>query len=114
MLVQETFTYGSGGTNLNVFLQTSLDAGLTWNDVLAFTTLTTSPARVVWGCTSIPLATQLTTTLTDGTLANGTAITGVFGPWWRVKYISTGTYVATTLRVDAFANVGFVPAGVGA
>jgi len=52
---------------------------------------------------------------TDGTQAVNTVTAGMFGSWWRVKYITTGTYGGnTTLRVDAIGNVMLVPAGVNA
>lgn len=115
MLVQETFTYGSGGTTVDVFLQTSYDAGGTWNDVVHFAQLATASKRVLWGCVSTPPATALDVSAgDDGTIAANTLVAGVFSTWWRVKYIVAGTYAGTTLRVDAFAEVGLVPAGVGA
>jgi len=111
MEAQDTFTFGSGAaTTLNVYVQTSFDGGLTWADVISFTQFTTASARigasVIQGAVA-PVA------LTDGTLAAGSA-NALFAPWWRAKYVIVGTYSASTLRVDAFANVGIVPAGVNA
>jgi len=52
---------------------------------------------------------------TDGTLAVNTVTAGMFGSWWRTKYVVAGTYAGnTTLRVDAVGNVMLVPAGVNA
>jgi len=51
--------------------------------------------------------------VTDGTLAAGTA-NALFGPCWRIKYTVVGAYSASTLRIDAFSNVGIVPAGANA
>src|SRR5262249_25797713 len=109
---QANFVFGSGAaTTLNAYLQTSFDGGVNWCDVVSFTQFTTSSARVgarlIQGA-GAPVA------LTDGTLAAGSA-NALFGPWWRVKYVVVGTYGGgTTLRVDAFANVGIVPAGANA
>jgi hypothetical protein len=109
--VQELFTYGSGGTSVDVWVQTSLDAGTNWSDVIHFAQLLLANARFVAAASSVPAAAPVLPT--DGTSAVNTVVVGVFGQWWRVKYIVVGTYAATTLRLDAFSNVGFIPAGVG-
>src|SRR3979490_2964622 len=36
MLLQGNFTYGSGGTSADAYLQTSADGGITWGDVANF------------------------------------------------------------------------------
>ena len=108
---QANFVFGSGAaTTLNAYLQTSFDGGVNWCDVVSFTQFTTSSARV--GASVIQGAVA-PVALTDGTLAAGSA-NALFAPWWRAKYVIVGTYSASTLRVDAFANVGIVPAGVNA
>lgn len=98
MPVQCKFAYGSGGTSLSAWVQTSLDGGATWTDVMncAFTT---SSLRVIY---DLPAITSITSpfTATDGTLAANTAPGGIFGQQWRVKWTSVGTYVATTLTID--------------
>ena len=109
--VQANFVFGSGTTTtLNLYLQTSFDGGTNWSDVVSFTQFGVASARVgaavIQGAVT-PVA------LTDGTLAAGTA-NALFGPWWRCKYVVVNTYTASTLRVDAYANVGLVPAGVNA
>lgn len=105
--LQGTFTYGSGGTSADAWMQTSLDGGSTWTDVANFH-FTTASARFQYNLSS---ATPVTTeyTPTDGTLAANTAKDGLIGPLWRVKYTTVGTYAGTTLRIDAFSN-GIVPA----
>jgi hypothetical protein len=107
LTLQANFTYGSGGTSTDAWVQTSLDGGATWCDVAHFT-FTTSSARSVTSVTSSKSFTQAAPT--DGTLAAGTVNDGLFGPLWRVKYTTVGTYAgSTTLRIDAFGN-GIVPA----
>jgi hypothetical protein len=45
------------------------------------------------------------TAATDGTLAAGTITNGLFGPKWRVKWTSVGTYAGgTTLRIDGYTD----------
>jgi hypothetical protein len=101
--LQGNFTYGSGGTTADAYVQTSLDGGGTWTDVAEFH-FTTSSARFVYNLnSSTPVTTEYTPT--DGSLSANTSKDGVVGPQWRVKYTTTGTYAGgTTLRIDAFAN----------
>ena len=105
MALQATLTYGSGGTSITAWVQTSLDGGLTASDVTNFA-FTTASARVgaqVSALTAIgtPVA------LTDSTLASNSSAAAPIGPLWRVKYTSVGTYAGgTTLRVDAVPNRG--------
>jgi hypothetical protein len=103
IVLQGTFTYGSGGTSADAYVQTSVDAGATWTDVAEFHFITAS-ARFLYNLSS---ATPVTAeyTPTDGSLTANTSKDGLIGSMWRVKYSSTGTYAGgTALRVDAFAN----------
>lgn len=99
LAVQANFAYGSGGTTVDAYLQTSLDNGATWTDVAQFH-FTTSAARFVYNLNSqTPVATEYTPT--DGSLASNTSKDGILGPQFRVKYASTGTYAgATSLAID--------------
>lgn len=107
LTLQATFTYGSGGTTADAWVQTSLDGGSTWCDVAHFA-FTTASLRSVTSVTSLKSFAQ--GAATDGTLAAGTVNDGLFGPLWRVKYTTAGTYAGgTTLRVDAFGNGITVP-----
>src|SRR5215472_452304 len=98
-LIQGKLAYGSGGTTIDAWVQTSIDGGVTWCDVCNFH-FTTASARFLFNLTS---ATVITTqaTPTDGALAANTATSGLIGPRWRVKWTSTGTYAGNTvLEVD--------------
>jgi hypothetical protein len=92
---QLNFSYGSGGTSVNAWLQTSLDGGTTWCDTVALGQLTTASARVVGSL--ISSASYALTAATDGALTAGTLNNGLFGPLWRVKYTSIGTYADYTI-----------------
>lgn len=97
------FTYGSGGTSINVYVQTSFDGGSTWQDVISFTQITTANSKQFSnvGRTNklAPVAQQ------DGALAAGSANDGFVGPLWRVKVVSVGTYAgSSTLHVDLFGG----------
>jgi hypothetical protein len=103
--LQANFAYGSGGTSVSAWVQTSLDGGATWADVSNFS-FTTSSAREAMSVSSLTTATT-PQALTDGTLAANTATGVPLGTVWRVKYTSVGTYAgSTTLRIDATPNRG--------
>jgi hypothetical protein len=105
MLLQATFTYGSGGTSADAYIQTSVDGGTTWGDVANFHFLLVS-ARLISVLTlspSTPVAPGYVPL--DGSLAANTVKDGIFGGLYRVKYLTVGTYAGgTVLRVDAIAN----------
>lgn len=102
IVLQGTFTWGSGGTTADAWVQTSVDGGTTWIDVANFHFDTTS-ARFLFNLTTGSVASEYTAT--DGTLTANTAVSGIIGNLWRVKFTTTGTYAdSTTLRVDAFAR----------
>jgi hypothetical protein len=99
LAVQAKFGYGSGGASVDVYLQTSLDGGLTWIDIANFH-FTTSPATAIY---NLSAATPKTTavTPTDGSLAANTSVDGILGAQFRAKLVSVGTYAgATTIAVD--------------
>jgi hypothetical protein len=102
MTLQLSFVYGSGGTSADAYVQTSLDGGVTWIDI-ANSHFTTSSAVKLY---TLVFNTVNTTALTptDGSLTANTAVSGVFGDRFRVKYVTVGTYAATTLGVVAFLN----------
>lgn len=99
LAVQGNFTYGSGGTTVDAWLQTSIDGGQTWIDIAQFH-FTTSSARFVYNLNGqTPVTTEYTPT--DGTLASNTSKDGILGSQFRVKYSSTGTYAGgTSLSID--------------
>jgi hypothetical protein len=100
MSIQIRFVYGSGGTTVAAWVQTSLDGGATWADVAAPAAITTASLTSVFNVSAqTPALTPIT--ITDGALAAGTAKDGMLGPLWRVKYTTTGTYAGSTqLLVD--------------
>jgi len=98
---QGVLVYGSGGTTIKVWVQSSLDGGTTWFDVmnLAFTTASTSIAG-----TASPALGKTPVASTDGTLAD-LGINHQLGDRIRLKYTSTGTYGgSTTLTVYGLAK----------
>lgn len=98
LTVQAKLTYGSGGTNVTAWLQTSIDNAATWIDIAGFQ-FTTATATKVYSLTRTAVTTVYTPT--DGTISANTAKDGIFGSQYRVKYTTTGTYAgSTTLKVD--------------
>lgn len=96
------FVYGSGGTSVKAWLQTSVDGGTSWYDIacFAFTTSTASKLHTV----TVNPATPMTagSAPSDAALADNTVLNGPIGDRFRLKYTSVGTYAGgTTLAVDA-------------
>lgn len=100
VLLQADFVYGSGGTNLKAWVQSSADGGLTWYDIACFAFLLASKRRLF--NLSARTAVASIATPGDAALADDTAVDGLLGDRLRVKYTSTGTYAgSSTLTVSA-------------
>lgn len=89
-----SFTYGSGGTNVTIYGQTSYDEGETWWDVLAIRFTTASAAKYL--NTRADVAVLASVTPTNLTLTADTAINGILGDQFRFVLASTGTYAGNT------------------
>jgi hypothetical protein len=100
-LFQGAMVYvASAATSIDAWIQTSVDGGVTWIDVVNFRWTTSSAVKAcnLSGLTAV--TTQFTPT--DGTLSANTCRDGVLGTLYRVKYTSVGTYGAgTTLKIVA-------------
>jgi hypothetical protein len=97
------FDYGSSGTKVTLWVQTSLDGGSTWLDI-ACMTFTTSDAKKV--C-SLKANTAVAASYTpgDAALADDTIKDGILGDRLRCKLTTTGTYASsTTLTVTCVAK----------
>jgi len=92
---QARFFYGSGGTQTNVFIQTSLDQGQSWFDIanIEFTTSSGIEAINLSGLNSVttPTAPQ------NLALSNNTTFNGPLGDRLQAVVVSTGTYGSNTL-----------------
>lgn len=99
LALKAIFVYGSGGTNLTAYIQTSLDGGTNWIDIACFQFTTASAVRVF---TLDSVAVTTIYTPTDAALTVNTCKSGILGDMFRVKYTSTGTYAgSTTIQVSA-------------
>jgi hypothetical protein len=104
LVCQATVAYGSGGTTIDVTVQTSLDSGVTWCDIWHCTQFTTASARravVLPGETATSAAADIDAT---ATLAAAHSIDGLLGDQVRAKVVSVGTYAGTTVQVDVFGD----------
>lgn len=95
---QANLTYGSGGTTLDCYVQTTLDQGATWEDIMNFH-FTTASARLLQNVSRLT-AVLASATAKDGALAANTATDGLIGNQFRVKYVVVGAYAGSTIRVD--------------
>lgn len=85
---QVRFVYGSGGTTLKVWLQTSFDKGLTWVD-MACAAFTTASAIKMFSISAGPAGAYIPT---DGAMADDNIHDGVIGNAFRIKHTVAGTY----------------------
>lgn len=98
-IAQAKFLYGSGGTTVDAYIQTSLDRGVTWVDIMNFNFTTAAATKI----SKVDSATALTavTVPSDGALTSNTIKDGLLGDQFRLKWVTTGTYAgATSLQVD--------------
>lgn len=106
-LFQCAFTRGSGGTSVDVYVQTSLDGGVTWGDVANFNFATTTATKII----NLSALTAITTAFapSDGAMSSNTNKDGFLGSLWRVKMKSSGEYGDNTrIIVDASFKTALV------
>lgn len=94
VMLSASFTYGSGGTSVNAYVQTTLDSGATWFDIANFNFLLASAVKISEVASSTVAAPNYSPT--DGTLAANTVKDGIIGSALRVKTIVVGTYAGNT------------------
>jgi hypothetical protein len=95
LCAQMRLAYGSGGTTVKAYLQTSLDQGTTPIDIACFTFTTASAVKA----RNLSALTAKTTDVTpsDAALTDDTSVDGVLGDRFRVKVVSVGTYAGSTI-----------------
>lgn len=104
LVVQGTFAYTSGGTNAKFWVQTSIDGGTTWMDIICLYYTTADKVNYYSVAVNIGANALEDKAQQDGALeVNGTT-TGLLGDRLRLKYTTTGTYVGTTIKIDAVAK----------
>jgi len=104
LAVEGIFLYGAGGTTVKVWVQTSLDGGTTWFDIINLP-FTTAATKVTAAVSTYITAGAAPVVATDATAADNAIVNGVLGDRVRVKYITTGTYTgATSIAVYGVAK----------
>lgn len=104
LVVQTVFAWGSGGTTADVYVQTSLDEGATWFDIMNHH-FTTAIATAISACTAFIAPATQAFAPGSGALSSGTIVQGVLGDRFRVIVTTTGTYAGnTSLTVTGFAK----------
>ena len=99
--VEANFVYGSGGTTAKVWIQTSLDGGSNWIDIMSFAFTTSSLRKIHTVVMPAVVATRTNVTPGDAALADNTILDGILGDRLRAKVTTTGTYAgSTTLDVN--------------
>ena len=93
--LQVRFNWGSGGTQTNVFIQSSIDQGQTWFDIANIQFTTSSGTELI----NLSGLDKLTTPTapTNLTLTPNTVLDGPIGDRLQAVIVSTGTYGGNTL-----------------
>ena len=99
VLLQGKMANGASGTEVDAYVQSTADNGVTWYDVVCFKFNTGNKTRLVNLRTSTAVATLATPT--DGALTVDTSVDGLVGDVLRVKYVVTGNYSAGQVTVTA-------------
>lgn len=86
--VECVFSYGSGGTSVDVYLQVTHD-GATWKDIGHFAQLTTASVRDIWRASP-------SDSVLDADIQNPAPHLS----FWRARYTVVGNYVGTTLQLN--------------
>ena len=92
----------TGGDHINMFIQHSVDGGVTWCDFIAFHDADDTTAgqllqfalwnrNVLDNAGTAPTNTAVVFSQYDGSLTPGSVITGPVGDDWRLKWVLTGT-----------------------
>jgi hypothetical protein len=92
-LVGIRFIYGSSGTSVKAYLQTTSDDGSTACDIACVVFDTVSEHKLL-NFTAAPKLTQVTPT--DKALADDTAVDGILGNKFRLAVVVVGTYAGST------------------
>lgn len=93
MCAQSKFAWGSGGTSLTVYIQTRLN-GSTPIDIACITYGTANENTVLNFSALTPKISQVTPT--DGAMSSDSAVDGIIGDAFRVKYVVVGTYAGSS------------------
>lgn len=94
-LVSLRLAYGSGGTTLRAYVQSTADGGTTACDIACVLFGVASEHSLLSFSALTPKTTQVTPT--DASLPDDTAVDGLLGTKMRLKIVSTGVYAGSTV-----------------
>jgi hypothetical protein len=97
LTVSLRFVYGSGGTAVKVYLQTSIDGGTTWDDIACWAPSNANASKR-WNFSALAIF-AAPVTPTDGAMPDNTMQNGLLGDLVRLKVVSTGLYGGNTALV---------------
>ncbi len=103
LAVEAIFVRAAGGTSADAYVQTSLDGGVTWIDIMNFHFLVTTASKI----SAVKKDTALAAVVTPGTSALGSnlILSGLLGDRLRVNLTTVGTYSgASSLALYAVAK----------
>jgi hypothetical protein len=102
LIVEATFVYSGGGTTAIAYVQTSLDGGNNWIDIMAFNFATASARKILAVNTETGIVAAVTPAV--GALTANTAVTGIIGDRVRCMVVTTGTYTGTN-TLDLYMRI---------
>jgi hypothetical protein len=103
LTVHARFAWGSGGTSCKLYLQSSIDGGNIWADFACIVFGVATENAILNFSKLTPKLTQVA--LTDGAMADDTAVDGMIAALVRCKIVTVGTYAnSTTLTVSGDAS----------
>jgi len=104
LAVLAKFVRAAGGGTLDVYIQTSLDGGATWMDIMNLTFGITTANQI--GVVKTDIAVAAAVVPADAALTDDTILDGVLGDRIRCKYVAAGTAYsgASHITVTAVPN----------
>lgn len=103
LTLYSNFDYGSGGTTVKVYLQTTFDGGDTWVDIAQHAFATADAKKISKVTRNVAAAAG--SSAVDAALSDNTILEGIVGTHARIKVVSDGTYAgSTTLTLDVLAG----------
>jgi len=105
LMAECVFVDGGGGSTIDVFIQTSLDAvggTQTWMDIMQFAFTTTAGRKVLKVREETAIVAAVSEA--DGALTDNTAVSGIIGSHVRARIVTSGTYTATS-TIDVYLRI---------
>ena len=102
--IEANFVRGSGGGTAKAYVQTSLDGGSNFIDIMCFAFATSSSRKVL----NVTRSTAVTADVipTVGSMTDDTSISGIIGDVIRVQFVSASTVYSGTTTLDMFVQMG--------